>query len=416
MMKMRKVYFGFRSLSSNCRSFSASHSPDVASASFGLSDEQIEFQTLAKSFADQELAPFAEKWDQEHHFPYKTLQEAAALGFGAVFVDPEVGGTGLSRLDGSIIFEALSSGCPSTTAYLTIHNMCAGMIDKFGNAEQRKRFLPKLASLEYCSSYCLTEPGAGSDAASLATKARKDVDENGNEVYVLNGEKAFISGGGRSDLYLVMARTGGKGPKGISCFAVESKEVKGLSFGKQEKKMGWNSQPTAAVVFEDCVVPATNRIGEEGQGFVMAMAGLDGGRINIASCSLGAAQASFDHAREHVKVRKQFGKPIAENQHVQFELARMATDLQSSRLMVRQAASMLDEGHPAATAFCSMAKRQVTDACFDVCNKALQLHGGYGYLKDYPLERYLRDVRVHQILEGTNEVMQVIVSRNVLSQ
>lgn len=385
---------------------------DPASPSLGLDEDLLEFQTVAQQFAANELAPHAAEWDAEHHFPYDKLQEAAGLGFGALFADPEVGGSGMDRLSGSVIFEALAAGCTSTTAYLTIHNMCAGMIDKFGSQEQRERILPKLASMEWCASYCLTEPNSGSDAASLTTKAV--LSDDGSH-YVLNGAKAFISGGGRSDLYLVMARTGGAGPKGVSCFAVEAGS-EGLSFGAQEKKMGWNSQPTAAVSFEDCKVPADALIGGEGNGFKMAMVGLDGGRINIASCSLGAAQACFELAREHIRVRKQFGKPLAANQHLQFEIARMATDLQGARLMVRQAARMLDSAHPASTAFCAMAKRQATDACFDVCNRALQLHGGYGYLKDYPVERYLRDCRVHQILEGTNEIMQLIVSRAALAE
>lgn len=385
---------------------------DPASPSLGLDEDLLEFQTVAQQFAANEMAPHAAKWDAEHHFPYETLQQAAGLGFGALFADPDFGGSGMNRLSGSIIFEALAAGCTSTTAYLTIHNMCAGMVDKFASAEQKERLLPKLASMEWCASYCLTEPGSGSDAGSLSTKAELSAD-GGH--YVLNGAKAFISGGGRSDLYLVMARTGGDGPKGVSCFAVEA-GTEGLAFGAQEKKMGWNSQPTSAVIFEDCKVPAANLIGGEGNGFKMAMQGLDGGRINIASCSLGAAQACFDLAREHLRVRRQFGKPLAANQHLQFELARMATDLQSARLMVRQAARMLDEKHPASTAFCAMAKRQATDACFDVCNRALQLHGGYGYLKDYPVERFLRDCRVHQILEGTNEIMQLIVSRAALAE
>jgi len=384
---------------------------DVASPKIGLDEELLEFQDMATQFAARSFAPHAAAWDRDHTFPYDTLRQAAALGFGGMFASEECGGTGISRLAGSVIVEALAAGCTSTTAYLTIHNMCAGMVDRFGNQQQRERLLPKLTSMEWCASYCLTEPNAGSDASSLTTRAVREGDR-----YVLNGAKAFISGGGRSDVYLVMARTGGgHGGKGISCFAVEA-GTEGLSFGAQERKMGWNSQPTAAVVFEDCLVPAENRIGVEGQGFPMAMAGLDGGRINIASCSLGAAQACFDLAREYVRVREQFGAPLAANQHVAFELARMATELQSARLLVRQAAAMLDSGHPAATPFCAMAKRKATDACFDVCNKALQLHGGYGYLKDYPLERFVRDCRVHQILEGTNEIMQLIVSRSLLAE
>lgn len=377
-------------------------------ASLGCNEDQLQFQEVASDFAKNELAPYAGEWDEKHIFPQDTLRNAAQLGFGGIYVDPEFGGSGLGRKDAAIIFEALSTGCVSTTAYLTIHNMCAWMVDSFGSPEQKERILSKMCTLDYFGSYCLTEPGAGSDAASLSTKAIKDGDE-----YVLNGSKAFISGGGVSDVYLIMARTGGPGPKGISCFIVE-KGTPGLSFGANEKKLGWNSQPTAAVILEDCRVPAANLLGGEGNGFKIAMKGLDGGRINIGTTSLGGAQASLNAAIEYTKTRKQFGKPIAANQHLQFKLADMATELTAARMMIHNAAEKLDEGHSSATMYCAMAKRFATDTGFNVCNDALQLHGGYGYLKDYPLERNLRDVRVHQILEGTNEIMRLITSRQLL--
>lgn len=342
-------------------------------------------------------------------FSVDTIRAAASLGFGGMFVREDMGGSALSRVDGSVIVEALSAGDVGTTAYITIHNMCAWMIDTFGNEEQRNRFLPRMITMEDFSSYCLTEPSAGSDASSLRTSARKDGDH-----YVLNGEKMFISGAGLSDLYVIMCRTGGEGPKGISCFVVE-KDTPGLSFGKNETKMGWSCQPTRAVVLEDVRVPAANMIGAEGQGFNIAMQGLNGGRISIASCSLGAAQTALEVALEHTKTRNQFGKPLSANQSVQFKLADMATRLQSARLMVRGAAAAMDGKEPGFSAMCAMAKQHATDIGFDVCNDALQLHGGYGYLRDYPVERLVRDVRVHQILEGTNEVMRLIISRNMLS-
>jgi hypothetical protein len=314
----------------------------------------------------------------------------------------------MSRLDAALAFEELAAGCVSTTAYLSIHNMAAWMIDRFGDGAQRARFLPPLLAMDHFASYCLTEPGAGSDAAALATKAERQGDD-----YVLNGAKAFISGAGASDLYLVMARTGGPGAKGISCIAVE-KGTPGLAFGRTERKLGWNSQPTAAVTFEECRVPVANRIGAEGEGFKIAMAALDGGRINIAACSLGGARAAFAAARNHLLERRQFGRPLAEFQALQFRLADMATELEAARLMVHRAARALDQGEPDATMRAAMAKRFATDACFAIANDALQLHGGYGYLKDYPLERYLRDLRVHQILEGTNEIMRVIIARHLL--
>jgi len=378
--------------------------------SAGLNEEQREIQGLATSFAMNELFPHMARWDQEQTFPVDTLRAAAGLGFGAIYTSAEHGGTGLSRLEASVIFEALAQGCVSTTAYLTIHNMVTWMIDRFGSDEQRAHWVPLMATMERLGSYCLTEPGAGSDAASLATIARREGDK-----FILNGSKAFISGAGDTDVYLVMCRTGGKGAKGITCLLIE-KGSKGLFFGKKEKKMGWNSQPTRAVTFEDCEVPVGNVIGVEGQGFNIAMAGLNGGRINIASTSLGAAQHSLELASSHLKVRHQFGRPLADTQHNQFKLAQMATRLVASRAMVRNAARALDSGHPDTVQLCSMAKLFATDNCFDVVNDALQMHGGYGYLKDYPVEQFLRDIRVNQILEGTNQVMQMLVARSVLNR
>jgi alkylation response protein AidB-like acyl-CoA dehydrogenase len=377
---------------------------------FELSEERRAIQDMARSFAAERMAPQAGEWDREQIFPVETLREAAALGFGGIYVRDDVGGSGLGRLDAALIFEELSAACPSTAAYISIHNMAAWMIDRFGAEGPRKKFLPKLCSMQHFASYCLTEPNSGSDAASLRTKAERKGDR-----YVLNGSKAFISGGGAADLYVAMVRTGGEGPKGVTCIAVE-KGSKGLSFGAQEKKLGWKSQPTAMVIFEDCEVPVDNRIGEEGDGFKIAMAGLDGGRINIAACSLGAARASLEAAREHLNTRKQFGEPLASFQGLQFRFADMATELEAARLMVQRAAVKLDAGAPDATLACAMAKRFATDVGFEVVNQALQLHGGYGYLNDYPLERYLRDVRVHQILEGTNEIMRVIIARQLLGR
>lgn len=380
----------------------------ILDPSMGLTDHQREFQKLASDFAKNELAPEMQKWDQEETFPVDVLKKLAALGFGAMYAKIDCGGSGLSRLEASVIFEALSSGCVSTTAYLSIHNMATWMIDEFGSEELREKFIPALASMEKFASYCLTEPGSGSDAASLSTSAQRDGD-----YYILNGEKAFISGGGETDVYVVMVRTGQQGPKGISTVVVE-KGTPGLSFGKKERKVGWNSQPTRAVIFEDCKIPVSNRVGAEGQGFSIAMHGLNGGRINIASCSLGAAQASIEQATDHVKVRKQFNRPLADNQHIQFKLADMATALVTSRLIVRQAANALDAKSPDASALCSMAKLFATDHCFQICNDALQIHGGYGYLKDYAVQQYMRDCRVHQILEGTNEIMRLVISRSLL--
>uniref|UniRef100_A0AAY4AN84 Isobutyryl-CoA dehydrogenase, mitochondrial n=1 Tax=Denticeps clupeoides TaxID=299321 RepID=A0AAY4AN84_9TELE len=381
----------------------------VVTISHGLTDEQKEFQKVALDFASNEMAPQMAEWDLKEIFPVETMRKAAQLGFGGIYVRPDVGGTGLSRLDTSVIFEALSTGCTSTTAYISIHNMCAWMIDTFGNTEQRQQFCPDLCSMEKFASYCLTEPGSGSDAASLLTGAQRKGDH-----YILNGSKAFISGAGDTDVYVVMCRTGGKGAKGISCLVVE-KGTPGLSFGKKEKKVGWNSQPTRAVIFEDCAVPVANRLGEEGQGFTIAMKGLNGGRINIASCSLGAAHACVRLARDHLRVRKQFGETLSSSQFLQFKLAEMATRLVASRLMVRQAAVALEESRSDAVALCSMAKLFATDECFMICNQALQMHGGYGYLKDYAVQQFVRDIRVHQILEGTNEVMRMIIARSLLT-
>nr|XP_020470503.1 isobutyryl-CoA dehydrogenase, mitochondrial [Monopterus albus] len=375
----------------------------------GLTDEQKEFQKVAFDFAANEMAPHMAEWDQKEIFPVETMRKAAQLGFGGIYVQPDVGGSGLSRLDTSVIFEALSTGCVSTTAYISIHNMCAWMIDTFGSKENREKFCPDLCSMKTFASYCLTEPGSGSDAASLLTSAQRKGDH-----YILNGSKAFISGGGDTDIYVVMCRTGGRGPKGISCLVVE-KGTPGLSFGKKEKKVGWNSQPTRAVIFEDCAVPVNNRLGEEGQGFNIAMKGLNGGRINTASCFLGAAHASVQLARDHLLVRKQFGETLSNSQFLQFKLAEMATRLVASRLLVREAATALQENRPDAVSLCSMAKLFATDECFNICNQALQMHGGYGYLKDYAVQQFVRD-RVHQILEGTNEVMRMIISRDLLTE
>ena len=377
---------------------------------FELNEDQRAVEAMARRFARERLLPNAADWDAREHFPVDALRAAAELGFAGIYVKSDVGGSEMTRLDAAIIFEELSAGCTSTAAFLSIHNMASWMIDRFGNDAQRKRFLPKLASMERIASYCLTEPSSGSDAASLKTKAVKD-----GEHYVLNGAKAFISGAGASDVYVAMVRTGEEGPKGISCLVIE-KGTPGLSFGKKERKMGWNSQPTAQVIFEDCRVPITNRIGAEGEGFRIAMMGLDGGRINIGACSLGTARASLDEAIAYAKERKQFGRAIADFQASQFKLADMATELEAARLMVRRAAAALDARSPDATMLCAMAKRYASDACFAIANDALQLHGGYGYLKDFPAERHVRDLRVHQILEGTNEIMRVIVSRELMRQ
>ncbi|MDZ5650616.1 isobutyryl-CoA dehydrogenase [Nitrospirillum sp. BR 11828] len=377
---------------------------------FRMTEEQSAFRDMARDFAAEHLAPHAAEWDEKEIFPLDALRAAAALGMGGLYCGEEHGGSGLTRLDAALLFEELSAGCVATAAFLSIHNMAAWMIDRFGNDTIRARYLPGLMTMDQVASYCLTEPGSGSDAAALRTKAVRDGDH-----YVLNGSKAFISGAGVSDLYVVMVRTGGPGPKGISAVVVE-KGTPGLSFGKKERKMGWNCQPTAQVIFEDCRVPVENRLGEEGAGFGIAMKGLDGGRINIASCSLGGARACLDLATRYMGEREAFGRKLADFQALQFRLADMATELEAARLMVHRAAAALDAGDPEATTWCAMAKRFATDVGFQVCNEALQLHGGYGYIREYPLERYVRDVRVHQILEGTNEIMRLIIARRLLAK
>jgi hypothetical protein len=377
---------------------------------FGLTSEQQQMFDTVRAFAIEHLAPHALEWDRAATLPRATLREIAKLGMGGVCVPEEYGGAGLTRVDSVLMFEALSYGCPSIAAFVSIQNMCSGMISALAHTELRKLWLPKLLAFESLSSYCLTEPGSGSDAAALATRATRD----GN-CYVLNGSKAFISGGGVSDVYIVMARTGGPGPKGISAFLVE-KETPGISFGKNERKMGWNAQPTAQVIFEGCRVPASNLMGEEGRGFSYALGGLDGGRLNIAACSLGAAQAALDKAIAYMHERKAFGQRLDQFQALQFRLADMETQLQAARVFLRQAAWKFEHKQPDATKFCAMAKRFVTDAAFAVANDALQLHGGYGYLQDFGIEKIVRDLRVHQILEGTNEVMQLIVARALLEE
>ena len=375
---------------------------------FALTEEQRAIQEAARAFSDAELAPNAARWDEERQFPVEVLRQAAALGLAAIYVREDAGGSGLGRVEAALVFEALARGCVSTAAFLSIHNMCGWMIDRYGSEDMREAWLPRLASMEMVASYCLTEPGSGSDAASLRTTARRD-----GEDYVLNGAKAFISGGGVSDVYLVMCRTGVEGPKGISTVLVE-KGTPGLSFGGQERKLGWNSQPTAMVQFDDCRVPTSNLVGQEGEGFRIAMSALDGGRVNIGACSLGGAGFALETALAYVQTRQQFGRPLADFQALQFKLADMATDLEASRLMVLRAAAAMDADDPDKTRLCAMAKRFATDAGFEVANQALQLHGGYGYLRDYPLERIVRDLRVHQILEGTNEIMRLITARELL--
>ncbi len=372
-------------------------------------DQQLIVET-ARSFAQEKLRPNAARWEEEG-LDRGVLQELASLGFGGIYVREEHGGSGLSRLDAALIFEELSRGCIATSAFLSIHNMCSWMIDSFGSEEQRAEWLPKLVTMDKIASYCLTEPGSGSDAGAMRTTAKAD----GNSQYVINGSKAFISGAGFSDLYVLMCRTGVDGPKGVSTVLVPD-GAKGLSFGKNEEKMGWRAQPTAIVNFEDCRVPVDNRIGPEGEGFKYAMKGLDGGRLNIAACALGGAQDALDRALGYVKDRKQFGKRLADFQNTQFVLADMETELAASRALLHAAARKLDAKAPDATKYCAMAKRFVTDAAFKVADQALQLHGGYGYLADYEVERIVRDLRVHRILEGTNEIMRVIVSREMLKE
>ena len=375
---------------------------------FALTDEQRAFQDTARDFARAEMMPFAREWDENEVFPVATLRKAAALGFGGLYLREDVGGSALNNLDAVIIYEELARGCTSTTAYISIHNMAAWMIDRFGSDTQRQKFLPKLATMEHFASYCLTEPGPGSDAASLATRATRDGDD-----YVIDGAKAFISGAGTSDLYVCMVRTGGAGPKGISSLVVE-RGTHGLSFGALEKKLGWKTQPTATVNFANCRVPVANRLGAEGQGFSIAMAGLDGGRLGIAACSLGGAAFCLERTIDYMRERRQFGSRLSDFQALQFRVADYATELEAARLMLHRAASAVGGKEPGATRLAAMAKRLATDVGFEVVNGCLQLHGGYGYLRDHPIERVLRDVRVHQILEGTNEVMRLIVSRDLL--
>ncbi|MFG1418819.1 isobutyryl-CoA dehydrogenase [Xanthobacter sp. V0B-10] len=375
---------------------------------FTLSEDQIAIRDMARDFADAEIAPNAVAWDEKKHFPVETLRAAAALGMGGIYVREDVGGSGLSRLDAALIFEQLATGCPGTAAYLSIHNMATWMIDRFGDDAQRGRFVPKLAAMEHLASYCLTEPGAGSDAAALKTRAVREGDH-----YIVDGQKQFISGAGTSDIYVVMVRTGGEGPKGISTLVIPA-GTPGLSFGANERKMGWNVQPTRAVMLEGVRVPVENRLGAEGEGFRIAMAGLDGGRLNIGACSLGGAQAALDRTLAYMRERKAFGKRLDEFQALQFRLADMATELEVARTFLWRAAAALDAKTGDATTLCAMAKRVATDSGFKIANEALQLHGGYGYLADYGIEKIVRDLRVHQILEGTNEIMRLIVSRTLI--
>ncbi|GAA5068691.1 acyl-CoA dehydrogenase family protein [Roseibacterium beibuensis] len=377
---------------------------------FALSEEQEAIFDMATAFGEAEIAPHAQAWEREGTIPKDLWPKLAELGFGGLYVSEENGGSGLSRLDATLVFEALSQSCASVAAFLSIHNMCAKMLDNYASAELRDRYLPRALTMETFFSYCLTEPGSGSDAAALKTRA-----ERTNEGYVMNGTKAFISGGGYSDAYIVMARTGEDGPRGISSIIVDD-GAEGLSFGGLEDKMGWRSQPTRQVQFDDCKVPAGNLLGEEGKGFRYAMAGLDGGRLNIAACSLGAAQAALDATLTYMGERKAFGKPIDQFQALQFRLAEMEIELQAARTFLRQAAWKLDENHPDATKFCAMAKKHVTEVGSRVADQCLQLHGGYGYLADYGIEKIVRDLRVHQILEGTNEIMRLIVARQMLAE
>ncbi len=375
---------------------------------FGLTEDQLAIQETARKFTADRITPYAAEWDEKHHYPVDVWKAAGELGFGAIYVSEESGGIGLGRLDAALIMEAMSYGCPATSAYISIHNMVAWMIDSFGDQQLKDRYLPDLCSMEKIGSYCLTEPGSGSDAAALKTTARLDGDH-----YVLNGTKQFISGGGYNDVYVVMARTGEHKSRGISCFVVD-KNTPGVSFGAPEKKLGWNASPTAQVIFEDARIPAENRVGAEGDGFRFAMAGLDGGRLNIGACSLGGAQRCLDEAVQYVKDRRQFDQPIAEFQNTQFRLAEMAAELEAARALLYLAAAKVTAGSPDKTRFAAMAKMMASDTGSSVVDRALQLFGGYGYLRDYPIERFWRDLRVHRILEGTNEVMRMIIGRDLL--
>jgi|TARA_B100002052_G_scaffold282530_1_gene292629 alkylation response protein AidB-like acyl-CoA dehydrogenase len=377
---------------------------------FDLNSDQKHYRDLAKSFSDKELKPNAAEWDKEAFFPKETLKKAGELGFLSLYVDTNLGGMGLGRLDASIVFEQLAQGCTSTTAFMTIHNMAIWMISKFGSEELKTEWFPQLSSGEKLASYCLTEPGSGSDSASLRTTAKKDGDN-----FILNGSKAFISGSGATDCLVLMARTGDSGAKGISCFLIPA-DLPGIEYGKNEPKMGWKNQPTRLVSLTDVKVSKENLVGEEGKGFKIAMQGLDGGRINIATCSIGTAQSALEEAQNYMNQREQFGKKISEFQTMQFKIADMVTELIAARTMTRLAASKLDKNDSEATIYSAMAKRFATDVGFNVCNEALQIFGGYGYIQEYPLERYVRDVRVHQILEGTNEIMKMIIGRRMIME
>jgi alkylation response protein AidB-like acyl-CoA dehydrogenase len=375
---------------------------------FSLTEDQLAIQDMARKFTADMITPHAAQWDEEHHFPRDVVKAAGELGFGSIYVSEASGGIGLGRLEAALIMEAMAYGCPATSSFISIHNMSTWMIDCFGDDEIKARFLPQLVSMEKIASYCLTEPGSGSDAAALKTTAKLDGDH-----YVVNGTKQFISGGGVNDIYVVMVRTSDDGAKGVSCLVVEN-GTPGLSFGAPEKKLGWNASPTAQVIFDNCRVPVSNRVGAEGDGFKFAMAGLDGGRLNIGACSLGGAQRCLDEAVGYVKDRQQFGKSIAEFQNTQFVLADMATDLEAARALLYLAAAKVNENAPDKSRFSAMAKKLATDNGSEIVDKALQMFGGYGYLRDYPIERFWRDLRVHRILEGTNEVMRMIIGRDLL--
>jgi alkylation response protein AidB-like acyl-CoA dehydrogenase len=377
---------------------------------FDLTDEQRQIQEMARQFTADAITPHAADWDEKHIFPRDTIRQAAELGFGSIYVSEESGGIGLGRLEAALIMEAMAYGCPSTSAFISIHNMASWMIDRFGSAGVKAKYLPSMVTMERIGSYCLTEPGSGSDAAALKTRAVKDGDH-----YVVSGSKAFISGGGENEVYVTMVRTGQEGPKGISCLVIE-KDMAGVSFGAQEKKLGWHSQPTAQVNFDEVRVPAENLVGAEGEGFRIAMMGLDGGRLNIGACSLGGAQRCLDEAIAYTRERKQFGQAIADFQNTQFTLADMETDLQAARMLLYAAAVKVTENAPDKTKFAAMAKRLATDSGSAIVDRALQLHGGYGYLQDYPVERFWRDLRVHSILEGTNQVMRMIIGRELTRQ
>lgn len=377
---------------------------------FSISDEQTAIRNMAREFANNEMLPHASEWDEHHHFPKEVLRKAAALGLAALYIKSDVGGTALSRLDSALIFEELATACPSTAAYLSIHNMVGWLIDHFGHDQLRKQWLPKLATMECFGSYCLTEPSAGSDAASLKTTAVKK-----DDVYIVNGSKAFISAGSESGIYACMVRTGEDGPRGISCLLIE-KDCKGLSFGKREKKLGWHSQPTTMVFFDNCHVPVSNLIGTEGDGFKIALKALNGGRVNIAACSLGGAKRCLELTYQYMQERSQFQQKLADFEALQFKYADMLTEFEAAQLMTYRAATSIDHNHPNMITHCAMAKRFATDLCFAICNNALQIHGGYGFIQEYALERYFRDLRAHQIVEGTNEIMRLIIAKIVFQQ